>query len=127
MTPSKITAVVEKTATGYSAYVAAEGAYATGATLDELKHRLLEACNVQFAAVGQVVSEADLQLVLDLPQFFEYYKIINATALASRIGMSQSLLSQYINGLKTPSRKQTDRILAGVRAVGRELATLDFA
>jgi len=36
--------------------------------------------------------------------------------------MNQSLLSQYVNGIKKPSEKQARRILEGVVNFGRELS-----
>ncbi len=88
---------------------------------------MVAACNGQLAAEGKSATEADLKIKLDLPQFFEFYKVINASALTGKVGMSQSLLAQYIGGQKKASAKQTNRILEGVRAVGRELAEMDFA
>lgn len=119
--------MVERTGTGYSAYATNHDVYTVGATLAELKANMVEALNLHLSESGKTVTEADLKVTLDLPQFFEFYKVINAKALAERVGMSQSLLSQYINGIKKPGPKQVSRILEGVRAVGRELAEMDFA
>ena len=47
-------------------------------------------------------------------------------ALSERIGMNQSLLAQYIKGIKKPSPAQTKRILSGVREIGRELSEVRF-
>jgi DNA-binding transcriptional regulator YdaS (Cro superfamily) len=52
--------------------------------------------------------------------------VINAKALSERIGMNQSLLAQYINGVKRPSAVQTRRILKGVQQVGKELIEMQF-
>jgi hypothetical protein len=41
--------------------------------------------------------------------------------------MNQSLLAQYIKGNKKPSSAQTQRILKGIRQVGRELAEIEFS
>jgi transcriptional regulator with XRE-family HTH domain len=57
---------------------------------------------------------------------FQYYKVINAKALSERIGMNQSLLAQYIKGIKKPSVAQTKRILQGVQQIGRELSEVRF-
>jgi hypothetical protein len=75
---------------------------------------------------GKAATEDDLRIMLDLPQFFEFYKVINAKALSERIGMNQSLLAQYIKGIKKPSASQTNRILKGVQQVGKELAGIRF-
>ncbi len=122
----KITIIVEKTKTGYSAYAEKYPVYTVGKSLDELKSNILEAVNLLLEKSGKSVTEDDLKIVLDLPQFFEFYKVINAKALSERIGMNQSLLAQYIKGVKKPSPTQTNRILKGVQQVGRELAGVQF-
>jgi predicted RNase H-like HicB family nuclease len=122
----KITIIVEKTKTGYSAYAEKYPVYTVGKSLEELKSNILEAVNLLLEKSGKSVTEDDLKIVLDLPQFFEFYKVINAKALSERIGMNQSLLAQYIKGVKKPSSTQTNRILKGVQQVGRELAGVQF-
>jgi len=122
----KIEIIVEKTKTGYSAYAEKYPVYTVGGSLDELKANILEALNLHFEKQGKTVTEKNLKIVLDLPQFFEFYKVINAKALSERIGMSQSLLAQYINGIKKPSAIQTKRILKGVQQIGSELAAIRF-
>ena len=122
----KITIIVEKTKTGYSAYAEKYPVYTVGKSLEELKSNILEAVNLLLEKAGKSVTESDLKIVLDLPQFFEFYKVINAKALSERIGMNQSLLAQYIKGVKKPSSTQTNRILKGVQQVGRELAGVQF-
>ena len=119
---------VERTGTGYSAYALEYPVATVGGTLPELKANIAEALNLYFEETGgKPVALANIKISLDLPQFFDFYKVINAKALAARIGMPQSLLAQYIGGHKKPSPKQTQRILEGVRNVGRELAEMDFA
>ena len=90
--------IVERTKTGYSAYAEKYPVYTVGKTLEELKAKMLEALSLYFEAKGKIVTEKDLRITLDLPQFFEFYKVINAKALSERIGMNQSLLAQYIKG-----------------------------
>jgi len=41
--------------------------------------------------------------------------------------MNQSLLAQYIKGIKKPSAAQTKRILQGVQKIGRELSEVQFS
>lgn len=122
----KIEMIVEKTKTGYSAYAGKYPVYTVGHSLEELKANILEALNLHFEAQGKTISETDLRITLDLPQFFEFYKVINAKALSERIGINQSLLAQYIKGIKKPSANQTQRILKGVQQVGKELAAIQF-
>jgi hypothetical protein len=120
----KIKMIVEKTRTGYSAYAEKYPVYTAGADLDELKSNIIDALNLNFEEEGRIVKEDDISVVLDLPQFFEFYKVINAKAFSERIGMNQSLLAQYIKGNKKPSPAQKKRILKGIHKVGSELSDI---
>ncbi len=122
----KIEMIVEKTKTGYSAYAKKHSIYTVGTSLEELRINMLEALDLAFEKQGKKITETDLKITLDLPQFFEFYKVINAKALSERIGINQSLLAQYIKGIKKPSPIQTQRILKGVQQVGKELAAIQF-
>ena len=68
----------------------------------------------------------EIKFTLDIQSFFDFYKVINAKALSSRIGMNQSLLAQYISGSKKPSSMQIKRIMNGVQQIGRELSEMQF-
>lgn len=125
-TMKKIEIIVERTKTGYSAYAVKYPVYTVGNSLEELRTNILEALNIYFKEKNKYVQEDNLRIVLDLPQFFEFYKVINAKALSERIGINQSLLAQYIKGNKKPSATQTQRILKGVQQVGKELAAIQF-
>ena len=95
-------------------------------SFDELKTRILEALNLTFKDEGIEYMTNDLRFDYDLESFFDFYKVINAKALSERIGMNQSLLAQYIKGIKKPSPDQTKRILEGVQQIGRELSEVKF-
>lgn len=122
----KIEVIIEKTKTGYSAYANKYPVYTVGGTLEELKINTLQALNLYFEKQGKIIDDKDLKITLDLPQFFEYYKVINVEALSTRIGINQNMLAQYINGSKKPTLTQTQRILRGVQQVGNELASIRF-
>ncbi|MBK6390621.1 MAG: XRE family transcriptional regulator [Saprospiraceae bacterium] len=122
----KIEIIIEKTKTGYSAYAKKYAVYTVGKKLVKLKSNMVEALNLHFEDQGIVISESDLKFTLELAEFFEFYKVINAKALSERIGINQSLLAQYISGFKKPSTKQSNRILKEVQNVGKELANIQF-
>ncbi len=127
MIMKKINLTVEKTSTGFSAYAENYPVYTTGSTMTELKNNIVEALNLYNEELNlPKVTESQIAVNLDLPQFFEYFKVINAKALSSRVGMNQSLLAQYVGGQKTPSHKQVQKILAGIRELGKELSDLEF-
>ena len=123
----KVKLVVEKTDTGFSAYLKDYPVYTTGQTFTELLNHAVEAMNLYLSDEGIVVTEANLEVEIDIPQFFQYYRVINSKYLARRIGMNESLLSQYVHGVKRPSAAQTSRILAGIREIGQELSNLSFS
>jgi hypothetical protein len=122
----KIHIVVEKTDTGYSAYAEDMAVFSTGKEIPDLYLNLIEALNLAYEEMGYYVTADNLKLELDLQQFFQYYKVLNANFLAKRIGMNPTLLSQYVRGKKHPSSKQTDKIIQGIQSIGRELAALSL-
>jgi hypothetical protein len=122
----KIELIIERTKTGYSAYATKFPVFTVGKSLPALKANILEAVNLYLEDQQITIAEDDLRVTLDLPGFFEFYNVINAKALSARIGMNQSLLAQYIKGIKKPSAAQTTRILKGVQQVGKELASINF-
>ena len=128
MKKPKILVSITKEDSGYSAHALVDdiSVNTQGETLEELKEMVMDAVNLSFEDKGFVFTEDDLKFTYDLESFFEFYKVINAKALSKRIGMNQSLLSQYINGIKKPSPTQTKRILKGVQQIGKELAEVRF-
>jgi len=128
MKKPKIKITVTKEDTGYSANTMVDSNFigTEAATFDELKANILEAVNLTFEDKGFVYAIEDIKFEYDLESFFDFYKVINAKALSERIGMNQSLLAQYIKGIKKPSALQTKRILQGVQQIGRELTEVSF-
>lgn len=122
----KIYITVEKTDTGYSAFTEDEQVYTTSRNIRELYENLIEALELASDDPEAVITKDQLQLNLDLQQFFKYYKVINANFLAARIGMNPTLLSQYVSGKKRPSARQTEKIIQGIQMIGRELSDLEF-
>lgn len=49
---------------------------------------------------------------------------LNASAVARRLGLSQSLFAQYVSGTKKPSKQRFDEIIETIREIGRELMTV---
>lgn len=49
---------------------------------------------------------------------------LNASAVARRMRMSQSLFAQYVSGTKKPSKERFEEILQTIRVIGCELATV---
>jgi predicted RNase H-like HicB family nuclease len=128
MKKPKITIGITKEDSGYSAHALVDeiSINTQGETLEELKEMILDAVNLSFVDKAIIFTSEELEYTYDVESFFEFYKVINAKALSKRIGMNQSLLSQYINGIKKPSPTQTKRILKGVQQIGKELSEVRF-
>jgi hypothetical protein len=116
--------IVEKTDTGFSAYCEQFPVFTTGVTFKELQHHAVEAINLFLSDQNKHITEEQIAFEIDLKQFFQYYRVINAKFLAQRIGMNETLLSQYVHGHKKPSAAQTSKILSGVQEIGRELSNI---
>lgn len=98
----------------------------SGDTWEELEEMIIEMVDLTFEDLGYTYTMDEIKLEYDLESFFSFYRVINAKALSERIGMNQSLLAQYIKGIKKPSKAQTRRILDGVRQIGKELSEVEF-
>ena len=61
-----------------------------------------------------------------ISRFFLTHPEINASAVARRMGMNQSLLAKYIRGLKKPSEERSNMIMQTVREIGEELSNATF-
>jgi len=122
----KVKVTVEKTHTGFSAYTDNYPVYTTGRTAPELLRNLKEAINFYLEDKGQFITQDNIQVKIDFELFFKYYRVINAKFLAKRIGMNPTLLSQYVQGTKSPSAKQSKKILNGIQEIGKELSELNL-
>jgi hypothetical protein len=125
-TNKKIKMIVEKTDTGFSAFSENYPVYTTGRTISELIDNALEATNLCFEEDSIRIAPENIRFEIDFKQFFQYYKVINAKFLASKIGMNPTLLSQYVQGRKKPSDAQTEKILLGIHQIGQELSEINL-
>ena len=118
--------ITEKTKTGYSAYCSNKPIFTTGQTIHDLQLNAIDATNLYFEDLGITVTQENIELEIDFKQFFEYYQVISAKHLALRIGMNETLLSQYVQGRKKPSDAQTEKILLGIHQIGQELSEINL-
>ena len=66
----------------------------------------------------------DKQEPSPLYKLFMSHPELNVSALARRMGISQSLMAQYISGKKKASKARMDMILDTIHAVGQELVAV---
>jgi predicted RNase H-like HicB family nuclease len=125
-TKKRIKMIVEKTDTGFSAYSQEHSIFTTGQTISGLIENAYEAANLFFEDEKIQITHENLKFEIDFKQFFQYYKVINSKFLADKIGMNATLLSQYVQGHKKPSEAQTEKILAGIHQIGKELTEINL-
>ena len=68
--------------------------------------------------------EYDMQDPVGISRIFLTHPELNASAVARRLGIQQSLLAQYIRGLKKPSAEREQKILETIREIGCELSAV---
>ncbi len=56
-----------------------------------------------------------------LYRYFVSHPELNASAVARRMGISQSLFAQYISGIKKPSSQRMSQICSTLQSIGKEL------
>lgn len=62
----------------------------------------------------------------DLSSLFEYYSVLNISALGKFLGINSSLLRQYKRGDTYISEKQLKKIEEGIHVLGKELYELSL-
>lgn len=65
-----------------------------------------------------------VSFTFDIVSLFEYYDMINVSALARHLGINPGLMRQYRSGHAPISEKQLLKIQNGINALGNELADL---
>lgn len=60
----------------------------------------------------------------DISSMFEYYSMLNVSALGRYLGINESLMRQYRSGNASISDRQLEKIEEGIHRLGSELAAL---
>lgn len=68
--------------------------------------------------------EEAIEFNFDISSLFEYYSMLNVSALGRYLGINDSLMRQYKKGDTPISDKQLEKIEAGIHRLGSELAAL---
>jgi len=133
---SKVLVVLEKTDRGYSAYLPElPGCIATGEFLYEVRRTISDAVNFHLDGMRNeelpipdvFQGEFNLSYKMDLASLFEWFSGILTKSGVSRItGLNQSLISQYVSGIKKPSSKQTKKIERALHHLGQELLEIEL-
>lgn len=102
----------------------------TGDTVQEAKDDFLnsieemkEICAEQGETIPEAINEP-IEFSFDTSSLFEYYSMLNVSALSRYLGINDSLMRQYKKGGTPISEKQLKKIEQGINALGKELASL---
>jgi predicted RNase H-like HicB family nuclease len=128
--------ILEKSDTNYSAYIPElDGCIATGDNIQETVNNIEEAVIFHLAGMkeeGLHIPEAfqyDYKFTykIDFVSLFDWFSgVLTKSGISKLTGMNQSLLSQYANGIKTPSIKQTKKIEQAIHSFGEDLLSIQF-
>lgn len=120
---------VEASKTGFSIFSEDFPVHGYGKSVAEAKQDLKEAYAelILFYKEENRLFESDVvfEYNYDLKSIFNYFGI-ESKKLAQKIGMNDSLLRQYTNGITNPSDKQKRRIEEGLHEIGRELLNVQL-
>lgn len=119
--------LIEKVDDGYTAYAKDYSILTEADTLKEVYEEAEEAFEIQLEETKENREDFQLEFKYDFATLFEVYRVVNVAALGERIGINRSLISQYINGTKTPSLKQKQKIEEGLHDFAKELLKFSFA
>lgn len=63
----------------------------------------------------------DVEFTYDIPSIFNHFDWINVSRFAQSVGINQSKMRAYRNGLCNASEKTTAKIVEGLKVLGEEL------
>ena len=133
----KHTVILEKTSSGrYSAYLPdLPGCISTGDSILDVKNNIREAVDFHIEGMRmenlpipeEFEGEFNLTYKMDVASLFEWFSgILTKSGVSKITGMNQSLISQYVSGIKTPSSKQTKKIERALHNLGHELLEIEL-
>lgn len=88
-------------------------------TIEEVKESYMELGDEMPACLTE-----DIEFRFDISSLFEYYSMLNVSALGRYLGINDSLMRKYRQGDTAISDKQLEKIEAGIHKLGAELAAL---
>ncbi len=132
----KLVVIVEKTGTGYSAYLPDVTGIATAAgTFDKLRENVKELVDVYIDTAieyGDQLPELlkgnyAFEFKFDIRAFMQWMsKIMSQRGLSEIADINESLISQYASGIKKPGPKQLQRIQKAIHHFADDLHAISF-
>ncbi len=102
----------------------------TEATDKERSNYKLRAYGIHWDDIDEDVSYESFEYnnlePIGISKVFLTHPEINVSAIARRIGIKQSLLAQYISGIKNPSKEREQMIIDSIKQIGKELSNISI-
>ena len=76
---------------------------------------------------GIEAQEIEFELVYELAAFFEHFKELKISAIATRAGLNTNLVQQYVSGNKQASQSQAKKIEGAIHQLANELNQITLA
>ena len=136
MKMEKVKVIIEKTDTGFSAYLADVSGIVTAAdTFDELRENVKELVDVYIETAHEYgdplpdIFKGDYtcEFKFDIQAFMQWMsKVMSQRGLAEIAEMNESLISQYASGIKKPGPKQLHRLQTAIHRFAEDLHAISF-
>jgi predicted RNase H-like HicB family nuclease len=136
MKMEKLKVIVEKTGTGYSAYVpdvpgiatAADDFYSLRDSVNEMLEMYLETAREFGDPVPEILKgEYIPEYKFDIQAFMQWMsRVMSQRGLSEIADMNESLISQYASGIKKPGPKQIQRIQTAIHRFADDLHSISF-
>jgi predicted RNase H-like HicB family nuclease len=127
---------IEKTSTGYSAYLPEiEGVATAASSFNELRDNMHEAISLYLETANEYGEEVSkilqskytLEFKFDIQTFMEWMTgVMTQRGLSEIASINESLLSQYASGIKKPGPKQLKRIETAIHRFADDLQAISF-
>lgn len=127
--------IISKAGKGVSAHLPeAEGFVIARDSVEKLKHDLPAGIAFHIEGLYNEERKAWMSKPYDFEYVFQdiasmidgYSGLINQSSLARISGINESLMRQYIKGIKRPSRKVIERVESGLKKYAAELQSISF-
>lgn len=72
---------------------------------------------------GKEVPEIEIEFKFDIGSLFSYYDFLNVSGISREIGVSPSVMRQYVIGKRKPSPERKQQIVTGLKKLASKMQT----
>jgi hypothetical protein len=80
----------------------------------------------ELSAQGKEVPNLDIKYKFDVGSLFNYYDFINVAGISREIGVSSSVMRQYVIGIRKPSPARKKEIVSGIKSLATKMQTAEI-